>query len=891
MNASFEPKEQERSRYSHRNECQSAISSPSRTIVHAKLEMTEPGDHDEQEADAVANAIVGGGKLARKISSGASGSSGIAVSHQMESQLSQLQGGGRQMPEGLRNMMESGFGQDFSHVRLHTDSKAASMSSSIHAKAFTLGNDIYFNQGQFSPNTTEGQRLVAHELTHVAQGGNSVKRSPSDTDVSGSQDNGFEGLFLQKSNRYSNYSVYTPGIVFDSSYNTKAQGAGKVVETTDFDSIKKPDYLNTVDTLIDHLIKTASEEVNYNEKEIIVKDEDKKNEIRENLGLKSNDISIDDLINLRKKYDNLNSILTQFEGQGIITDEKTKNEIREKLNLTTDNISVSTIQKKIKTIKDDDKKQELKSILNEQKAKKISKISDEGTKNKIREILNQTTNSISVLEIKKMQDELGINEDQYKYLNEVIAKYKEEKIIDEPNTKNEIRKKLNLSSNNLYVSELAIMLPQLKKQSQNAEDQRKYIAELIASNQEKGNDNITDEKTKKEIREKLDLPTDNITVSDLETAVDGIKDKNVKAFIKKTIDRTNGKSEITDEKTKKEIREKLKLVTDDISLEELQKMQKQWQDIRDEYDAKYNYLNNLLFSKDSNNPGILYDEAILNYLNGGDSIKEQVIDLNGELHSIPHRIFEGYWGKGGEHNITKYHHDLGQDSLQGQAWCDWFVHWCFVKAFNPVDFKDKDKLDNNFSAIKKGILLNTMYETGQTTGSVSGSIHFFEEMDEKMLPENKKLFFRGFTKDKTEKVETDDDFNKRIEEKLSSKWDRDKYKQHFQNMKKNGVQQPQKGDVVFFIGHIGLVKSVSNDSITTIEGNTTKTGFSSNGGGVFEKTYSNNPNDSDALKAYQKIIGYGHPDYENLRKYLNEVYDTKSYINESYINKKKKKKK
>lgn len=173
MNTSFEHKNQAPTQRASQHVSQSAKAYPSHTIVRAKLEMTEPGDHDEQEADAVANTIVNGGKIARKISGGG-GSSGIAVSQQMESQLSQLQGGGRQMPEGLRNMMESGFGQDFSQVRLHTDSEAASMSSSIHAKAFTLGNDIYFNRGQFSPETTEGQRLVAHELTHVVQGSRKV---------------------------------------------------------------------------------------------------------------------------------------------------------------------------------------------------------------------------------------------------------------------------------------------------------------------------------------------------------------------------------------------------------------------------------------------------------------------------------------------------------------------------------------------------------------------------------------------------------------------------------------------------------------------------------------------------------------------------------------------
>ena len=153
-----------------------AKSYPSRTIVHAKLEMTEPGDHDEQEADAAANDIVSGGKIRRKISNG--GGSGISVSPQVESRIAQLQGGGHAMPAGLRNMMENGFGRNFSQVRLHTDSQAADMSSSISARAFTHGNDIYFNRGQFSPNTSEGQRLVAHELTHVAQGTGKVGRKP-----------------------------------------------------------------------------------------------------------------------------------------------------------------------------------------------------------------------------------------------------------------------------------------------------------------------------------------------------------------------------------------------------------------------------------------------------------------------------------------------------------------------------------------------------------------------------------------------------------------------------------------------------------------------------------------------------------------------------------------
>ena len=153
---------------------------PSRTVVHAKLEMTNPDSQEEVEADAVANEIVQGGKIARSILSG-SADGGMAVSSQMEGRLNSLQGCGQVMPDGLRNMMERGFNRDFSQVCLHTDSEAASLSSSIHAKAFTHGNDIYFNQGQFAPNTSEGQKLMAHELTHVVQGGGKVGRKLYDS--------------------------------------------------------------------------------------------------------------------------------------------------------------------------------------------------------------------------------------------------------------------------------------------------------------------------------------------------------------------------------------------------------------------------------------------------------------------------------------------------------------------------------------------------------------------------------------------------------------------------------------------------------------------------------------------------------------------------------------
>lgn len=153
---------------------------PSQVLVRAQLKMTSPGDSDEKEANEVADSIVKEGKIARSVSGGHSGG-GIALPSSLGSQLASMQGHGSQLPGNIKAQMETGFGRDFSNVRVHTDSSAASMSESISAKAFTFGNDIYFNRGQFDPGTTAGQHLIAHELTHVVQGSPSVRRKEVET--------------------------------------------------------------------------------------------------------------------------------------------------------------------------------------------------------------------------------------------------------------------------------------------------------------------------------------------------------------------------------------------------------------------------------------------------------------------------------------------------------------------------------------------------------------------------------------------------------------------------------------------------------------------------------------------------------------------------------------
>jgi hypothetical protein len=64
---------------------------------------------------------------------------------------------------------EPRFGHDFSQVRIHTDERSAESAQTVNALAYTVGQDVVFAQGQYMPETTEGKRLLAHELTHTLQ--------------------------------------------------------------------------------------------------------------------------------------------------------------------------------------------------------------------------------------------------------------------------------------------------------------------------------------------------------------------------------------------------------------------------------------------------------------------------------------------------------------------------------------------------------------------------------------------------------------------------------------------------------------------------------------------------------------------------------------------------
>lgn len=127
------------------------------------------GDPLEREADVVAARVVQDAPLP------AIRKAGVAVQRKCTScgapmsAAPRLPGAGEPLSAATRDYFEPRFGRDFSDVRVHRYPAAAEGSRQISAHAFTLGRDIAFAPGEFAPGTAGGQRLLAHELTHVVQ--------------------------------------------------------------------------------------------------------------------------------------------------------------------------------------------------------------------------------------------------------------------------------------------------------------------------------------------------------------------------------------------------------------------------------------------------------------------------------------------------------------------------------------------------------------------------------------------------------------------------------------------------------------------------------------------------------------------------------------------------
>jgi hypothetical protein len=183
-------------------------------VIQAKLAIGQPGDVYEQEADGVADQVMRMPDLSRAQSKRVSeydkfpsiqrtcteceeelqrqpmeeeeedllqskevSGETPEVTPSVEDQINSIRGGGQPLPESVRTFFEPRLGQDFSQVRVHTGTQASESAQSVNALAYTVGHDIVFGAGQYSPETDSGRKLLAHELTHTLQQGANVKDS------------------------------------------------------------------------------------------------------------------------------------------------------------------------------------------------------------------------------------------------------------------------------------------------------------------------------------------------------------------------------------------------------------------------------------------------------------------------------------------------------------------------------------------------------------------------------------------------------------------------------------------------------------------------------------------------------------------------------------------
>lgn len=142
--------------------------------LQTKLAVSDASDRFEQEADRVAEQVLaapvqGSVETAplriQRVASQPTGSVDAAPSS-VEHVLSNS---GRPLDSTIQGRMEQRFGYDFSSVRVHTGAAAETSARDVNAQAYTVGNNIVFGAGRFAPTTIDGQRLIAHELTHVVQ--------------------------------------------------------------------------------------------------------------------------------------------------------------------------------------------------------------------------------------------------------------------------------------------------------------------------------------------------------------------------------------------------------------------------------------------------------------------------------------------------------------------------------------------------------------------------------------------------------------------------------------------------------------------------------------------------------------------------------------------------
>ncbi|WP_224248134.1 eCIS core domain-containing protein [Hyalangium gracile] len=141
---------------------------PTRAELRGRIEVR--GDAaSEQEADRLAEAALGHGRAVSSAASTASPGLEGPVDAGTERAIHAARGQGQPLVGSLRAPLEQALGLELGGVRVHLDERAHGLSRSLGARAFTVGQDLFFQRGEYNPATAEGRHVIAHEVAHVAQ--------------------------------------------------------------------------------------------------------------------------------------------------------------------------------------------------------------------------------------------------------------------------------------------------------------------------------------------------------------------------------------------------------------------------------------------------------------------------------------------------------------------------------------------------------------------------------------------------------------------------------------------------------------------------------------------------------------------------------------------------
>ena len=131
-------------------------------------------DESQVDKDSEVAKLPKSGHVQRELDEDVQTKDGKGSQNDLSEKLQTSKGGGAPLPKETNQEMGERFGgRDFSNVRVHTDARSVQMNKDLNSKAFANGKDVYFNSGQFDTNSDDGKKLLAHELTHTIQQGES----------------------------------------------------------------------------------------------------------------------------------------------------------------------------------------------------------------------------------------------------------------------------------------------------------------------------------------------------------------------------------------------------------------------------------------------------------------------------------------------------------------------------------------------------------------------------------------------------------------------------------------------------------------------------------------------------------------------------------------------